>query len=142
MASRVHLTLPSAGPWRTSLTATSAHLAGKTETFTAKIDALQKDLQPWAAQIADKQAAIDLVANERDLLTEKSESIKVAIKEAQATLTKLASDDEAKVSFVVFCSSKPRLTVVLQNERLESLLAEKQEVEDEIAALQAQLNVS
>lgn len=32
--------------------------------------------------------------------------------------------------------------VVWQNERLEALLAEKQEIEDQLAALQAQLNVS
>ena len=71
--------------------------AGKTETFSVRIEALQKDLQPWAAKIADKQAAIDLAANERDLFAEKGESVKLAIEQAQATVQKLAVDDESKV---------------------------------------------
>lgn len=55
-------------------------------------------MQPWAAKIGDKQAAIDLAQNERDLLTEKSESVKVAMEQAQATIARLASDDQTKVS--------------------------------------------
>lgn len=72
-------------------------LAGKTETFSTRIEALQQDLQPWAAKIATKQAAIDLAANERDLLLEKSEGIKAAVEEAKAAVEKLAKDDAAKV---------------------------------------------
>jgi hypothetical protein len=72
---------------------------GKTEVFSAQIEVLQKDLQPWAAKIAEKQAAIDLAANERDLLTEKSEGVKVAIEEAETTLAKLATDGKTKVRF-------------------------------------------
>ena len=63
--------------------------AGKTEVFSTQIEELQADLQPWAAKIAQKQAGIDLATHERDLLTEKTDSIKAAIAEAEATLEKL-----------------------------------------------------
>lgn len=74
--------------------------AGKTEVYSTQIESLQTDLQPWAAQIADQQASIDLATNERDLLAEKTNSIKVGIDEAKSTLENLAADDAAKVSSV------------------------------------------
>lgn len=74
----------------------AAH-SGKTEVFSTQIESLQQDLQPWAAKIAAKQGEIDLAANERDLLVEKTESVKNGIEEAEAAIEKLEGDDTAKV---------------------------------------------
>lgn len=54
---------------------------------------------------------------------EKSEGVKKAIEDAQATLEKLGKDDESK------------------KERLEELEGEKEEVEGMVKALQGQLDV-
>lgn len=70
---------------------------GKTEVFSTQIESLQTDLQPWAEKIAEKQAAIDLVANERDLLKEKTESAAEALELAEAAMEKLVNDREIKV---------------------------------------------
>ena len=99
-------------------------LKGKTEVFTAQIDTLQAELQPWAGQVAEKQAEIDLVVNERDLLTERGESVKAGIEEAQATLERLTGDREAK------------------NEILTQLGAEKKQVESALRKTQAKLDES
>lgn len=79
------------------LTAFHPIQTGKTEVFSGQIESLQKDLQPWAAKIAEKQAAIDLAANERDLLVEKTEGIQTAIEEAETALEKLENGDKEKV---------------------------------------------
>lgn len=76
-------------------------LTGKTEVFSTQIEALQQELQPWAAKIAAKQGEIDLAANERDLLTEKTEAVKNGIEEAEAALEKLSGDDSTKVRSVL-----------------------------------------
>lgn len=99
-------------------------LKGKTEVFTAQVDTLQAELQPWAAKVAEKRAEIDLVVNERDLLTERGESVRVGIEEAQATLERLTADAEAK------------------QEILASLAAEKKEVESGLRKLEGQFNQS
>jgi structural maintenance of chromosome 4 len=76
----------------------SSGYIGKTEVFSTQIESLQTDLQPWAEKIAEKQAAIDLAANERDLLVEKTESVKEALESAQASMEKLGNDKATKVS--------------------------------------------
>lgn len=74
------------------------YFIGKTEIFSSQIESLQTDLQPWAEQIAEKNASIDLATNERDLLAGKTTGVGVAIEEAEALLEKLAVDDETKVN--------------------------------------------
>ncbi|KDE07484.1 hypothetical protein MVLG_02159 [Microbotryum lychnidis-dioicae p1A1 Lamole] len=97
-------------------------LKGKTEVFSAQIETLQTELQPWAEQIGAKQAAINLAQNERDMLVEKGDTVRIAIEEAEASIHKLRSDDETKSG------------------RLAELKAEKAEVEAQIAKAQSDIN--
>ncbi|SCZ99488.1 BZ3500_MvSof-1268-A1-R1_Chr3-1g06035 [Microbotryum saponariae] len=97
-------------------------LKGKTEVFSAQIETLQTELQPWAEQIGAKQAAINLAQNERDMLVEKGDTVRIAIEEAEASIHKLRSDDETKSG------------------RLAELTAEKAEVEAQIAKAQSDIN--
>ncbi len=99
-------------------------LKGKTEVFTAQIDTLQAELQPWAAKVAEKQAEIDLVVNERDMLTERGESVRAGIEEAETALERLTADREAK------------------HEILAQLAQEKKEVESGLRKLKGQLDQS
>ncbi|KAM0788102.1 hypothetical protein ACM66B_001270 [Microbotryomycetes sp. NB124-2] len=96
-------------------------LKGKTEVYSVQIEQLQQDLQPWASRIADKQSQIDLTVNERDLLLEKSESVKLAMADATESLEKLREDSRSK--------SAAR----------KELQSEKKELDKEIAALDQQL---
>ncbi|KAL8276632.1 hypothetical protein RQP46_010981 [Phenoliferia psychrophenolica] len=97
-------------------------LKGKTEVFSTQIEALQQDLQGPAAKITAKQGEIDLAANERDLLVEKTDSVKNGIEEAEVALEKLAGDETVKT------------------EQLKELKAEKKSVEKEAASAQAKLD--
>ncbi|KAK4047568.1 Structural maintenance of chromosomes protein 4 [Microbotryomycetes sp. JL201] len=96
-------------------------LKGKTEVYSVQIEQLQQDLQPWASEIADKQSQVDLTSNERDLLLEKSQSVKLAMSEATDSLERLREESQTK--------SAAR----------KELLAEKQELASEITALEQQL---
>ena len=72
--------------------------AAKTQGFTDQIEKKQKSLEPWTAQINEKQAAIALTQSELDLIREKeSQSIK-AVEEVSAKLKTLAADKSAKES--------------------------------------------
>ncbi|KAK4698890.1 structural maintenance of chromosome 4, partial [Phenoliferia sp. Uapishka_3] len=108
-------------------------LKGKTEVFSTQIESLQQDLQPWAAKIAAKQGDIDLAANERDLLVEKTESVKNGIEEAEAAIEKLNADETVKVSFWVLRRLREG------TERLQELKAEKKSVGKEAANAQEKL---
>ncbi|SCV71157.1 BQ2448_2745 [Microbotryum intermedium] len=97
-------------------------LKGKTEVFSAQIETLQTELQPWAEHIGAKQAAINLAQNERDMLVEKGDTVRIAIEEAEAAIHMLRSNDETKSG------------------RLAELTAEKAEVEAQIAKAQSDIN--
>lgn len=56
------------------------------------------ELQPWAAKIAERQAAIDIAKSERDLLVEKTESVKKGMEEVEAGIEKLGEERQEKVS--------------------------------------------
>ena len=90
-------------PLFTKRTDSLRFVIGKTEVFSTQIESLQQDLQPWAEKISAKQGAIDLAANERDLLTEKTESVKIAVEEVQATIEKLTGDGNTKVGVLLTC---------------------------------------
>lgn len=66
--------------------------------FHDQIEAKQKELQPWTAQINAKQAEIDVAASERDALAKKAEVVRDASAEAQGSLRTLQTDQEAKMT--------------------------------------------
>lgn len=99
-------------------------LKDKTAVFSQQIDTRQAELQPWLDKIAEKQAAIDLATNQRDLLEEKSASIQRAIEEAEATMEKVETDNGEKA------------------EQLETLAAEKAELVESVKRLTFELEVS
>jgi len=70
----------------------------KTQGFTDQIEKNQKSLEPWTAQINEKQAAIALTQSELDLIREKESQSLKAVEEAQAKLKSLINDKSAKES--------------------------------------------
>jgi structural maintenance of chromosome 4 len=58
----------------------------------------QKELQPWTAKINKKQADIDIATSERDALVKKAEHAQEAIREAEAHLNTLQTDQDKKAS--------------------------------------------
>ncbi|KAK4048581.1 Structural maintenance of chromosomes protein 4 [Microbotryomycetes sp. JL221] len=96
-------------------------LKGKTEVYSVQIEQLQQELQPWASQIAKKQAEIDLALNEQDMLSEKGASLESALADAAETLEKLARESEAK--------AKDR----------EALLSERADLLEQASGLETQL---
>jgi structural maintenance of chromosome 4 len=72
----------------------------KTQGFTDQIEKKQKSLEPWTAQINEKQAAIALTQSELDLIREKESQSLKAVEEAQAKLKSLINDKSAKESEV------------------------------------------
>jgi structural maintenance of chromosome 4 len=67
-------------------------LKDKTAGFSAQIDTKQAELQPWLDRLSEKQAAVDLARNQRDLLTEKAASIE----EAKQSLEEIQADSADK----------------------------------------------
>ncbi len=72
--------------------------AAKTQGFTDQIEKKQKSLEPWTAQINEKQAAIALTQSELDLIREKESQSLKAVEEVSAKLKTLAADKSAKES--------------------------------------------
>jgi structural maintenance of chromosome 4 len=70
----------------------------KTQGFTHQIEKKQKSLEPWTAQINEKQAAIALTQSELDLIREKESQSLKAVEEVSAKLKSLTSDKSAKES--------------------------------------------
>src|ERR1700738_2063347 len=66
-------------------------LKSKTQGFTDKIEKKQKSLEPWTAQINEKQAAISLTQSELDLIQEKESQSLNAVEEVQDKLKTIAS---------------------------------------------------
>lgn len=71
-------------------------LKDKTAGFSAQIDVKQAELQPWLDKLVEKQAAVDLATNQRDLLKEKAASIERAVEEAKSTLEEILADNAGK----------------------------------------------
>ena len=70
----------------------------KTQGFSDQIEKKQKSLEPWTAQINEKQAAIALTQSELDLIREKESQSLNAVEEVQAKIKTLASDKTAKMA--------------------------------------------
>jgi structural maintenance of chromosome 4 len=68
----------------------------KTDVFTTKIEAKQRELEPWTAKISEKQSAIDVATSERDLLAQKASGVHTALEEAEANLATLQETDSSK----------------------------------------------
>lgn len=68
----------------------------KTQGFTDQIEKKQKSLEPWTAQINEKQAAITLTQSELDLIREKESQSLKAVEEVQAKLKTISSDKTTK----------------------------------------------
>ncbi|CAD6578745.1 MAG: hypothetical protein TREMPRED_002256 [Tremellales sp. Tagirdzhanova-0007] len=68
-------------------------LKDKTDVFTTKIEAKQRELEPWTAKISEKQSAIDIATSERDLLAQKATGAQATLQEAEANLTALKEGD-------------------------------------------------
>lgn len=71
-------------------------LKDKTAGFSAQIDTKQAELQPWLDKLAEKQAAVDLATNQRNLLKEKAASIERGIEEATTSLQEIKADNAGK----------------------------------------------
>lgn len=76
--------------------------ADKTQVFHDKIQVKQKELQPWTAQINEKQASIDVATSERDALAKKAEALKAQCTEAADTLKALLKERETKARHPIF----------------------------------------
>ena len=70
----------------------------KTQGFSDKIKAKQQELQPWIAQISEKQAAIDIARSEHATLSTKVEEARNAGAQAQEQLEKIKAERQEKVS--------------------------------------------
>ena len=70
--------------------------ADKTDEFTEKIEAKQRELEPWTAKISEKQSAIDVAQSERDSLAEKAAAADAAMEDARANLKSLKQGDGSK----------------------------------------------
>ena len=73
-------------------------IVAKTQGFTDQIEKKQKSLEPWTAQINEKQAAIALTQSELDLIREKESQSFKAVEEVQAKLKTLINDKSGKES--------------------------------------------
>ncbi|KAG8836353.1 hypothetical protein FRC17_005639 [Serendipita sp. 399] len=71
-------------------------LKDKTQGFTKQIEAKQRELQPWAAKIRQKEGEIKIAQNEQESLNKKVESIRNAGSEAKAAVDALKADKESK----------------------------------------------
>ena len=71
-------------------------MVAKTQGFTDQIDKKQKSLEPWTAQINEKQAAMTLTQSELDLIREKESQSLKAVEEVQAKLKVLVNNKATK----------------------------------------------
>jgi structural maintenance of chromosome 4 len=70
----------------------------KTRGFSNQIKAKQQELQPWTAQISEKQAEIDIAASEHTTLSTKVEEVKNAGVQAKEQLEKIKAERQERVS--------------------------------------------
>src|SRR5436190_21766906 len=71
-------------------------MVAKTQGFTDQIDKKQKSLEPWTAQVNEKQAAMALTQSELDLIREKELQSVKAVEEVQGKLKILVNDKATK----------------------------------------------
>jgi chromosome segregation ATPase len=96
----------------------------KTAHFSQQIEEKQQELQPWADKAAEKQASIDVMTSERNLLAEKTASVGRAIEEVEASLAQIVEESDTKKA------------------RLEELKEERKAGQKDIERAQANLQVS
>ena len=70
----------------------------KTQVFSNQIKAKQQALQPWTAQISEKQAVVDIARSEHATLSSKVEEAKNAGAQAKGQLDKIKAERQEKVS--------------------------------------------
>ena len=109
----------------------------KTQVFHDQIQAKQKELQPWTAQINTKQAEIDVATSERDALAKKAQALQAASKEASETLEALQEDLQTKV-----ISRKKEFTKCLGSFTSYSKVSKQDELKNEKRNIQNNIQVA
>ncbi len=105
----------------TKLESIRESLKDKTQDFTAKIEARQRELEPWTAKIIAKRNEKEIAVGERDLLVGREEEARAKIEEAQEALRELEEDAEG------------------QNHTIDSLRKEKAELAGKVRSAEQQL---
>lgn len=82
----------------------------KTHQFTTKIEAKQRELEPWTAKISEKQSLIDVATSERDLLAQKATGAQSSIEDAAAAIDALKDSDATKVCDLDICEISRLIT--------------------------------
>ena len=112
----------------------------KTQVFHDQIQAKQKELQPWTAQINTKQAEIDVATSERDALSKKAQALQAASKEAKETFEALQEDLQTKVIWKI--SKCLRLfTSFSKVSKQDELKDEKRNIQNDIQVAQKKAKV-
>ena len=115
----------------------------KTQVFHDQIQAKQKELQPWTAQINTKQAEIDVATSERDALAKKAQALQAANKEASETFRALQEDLQTKVNrkkikFSIFLGLLTSCSKVSKQDELKD---EKRNIQNDIQVAQKKAKV-
>ena len=113
----------------------------KTQVFHDQIQAKQKELQPWTAQINTKQAEIDVATSERDALAKKAQALQAATKEASETLEALQEDLQTKVIWQIFTKRFGSFTSHLKVSKQDELKDEKRNIQNDIQVAQKKAKV-
>ena len=113
----------------------------KTQVFHDQIQAKQKELQPWTAQINTKQAEIDVATSERDALAKKAQALQAASKEASETLEALQEDLQTKVTWRIFTKLLGSFTLYSKVSKQDEHKAEKRNIQNDIQVAQKKMKV-
>ena len=113
----------------------------KTQVFHDQIQAKQKELQPWTAQINTKQAEIDVATSERDALAKKAQALQAASKEASETLEALQEDLQTKVIWKIFTKLLGSFTLYSKVSKQDEHKAEKRNIQNDIQVAQKKMKV-
>ena len=113
----------------------------KTQVFHDQIQAKQKELQPWTAQINTKQAEIDVATSERDALAKKAQALQAASKEAGETLEALQEDLQTKVIQKNFTKWLGSFTSHSKVSKQDELKDEKRTTQNNIQVAQKKIKV-
>lgn len=112
----------------------------KTQVFHDQIQAKQKELQPWTAQINTKQAEIDVATSERDALSKKAQALQAASKEAKETFEALQEDLQTKVIWKI-AKSLRLFTSFSKVSKQDELKDEKRNIQNDIQVAQKKAKV-
>ena len=113
----------------------------KTQVFHDQIQAKQKELQPWTAQINTKQAEIDVATSERDALAKKAQALQAANKEASETLEALQEDLQTKVIWTIYPKCLGSFTSYSKVSKQDELKDEKRNIQNDIQGAQKKAKV-